>query len=149
MLYFAYGSNLSKEAMLRRAPGSKPIVSAILAKYRLTFESNEPAGAPEAYFANVRPAGGAAVLGAVYDIGERDLAALDVYEDVERGVYVRSRLTVIRKDASLAMAVVYHMPVGRQRQRRGKPSPEQLAQIRQGYADWDLDLGFLEVALRR
>lgn len=135
--------------MLRRAPDAKPIVSAILAKYRLTFESNEPPGTPEVYFANVRPAGGAAVLGALYDISERDLGALDAYEDVERGVYARSRLTVIRKDASLAIALVYHMPVGHRRARRGKPSAEQLAQIRQGYADWELDLGFLEVALRR
>ena len=146
MLYFAYGSNLSKSAMRSRAPGTEPVSAAVLPEHALVFESNEPQGAPDAYFANVRPDTKQSVQGALYEINARDLAALDAYEDVSHGVYERVVLSVVRPDGTRADAVVYRMNVAR-RPRFGMPSPIQLEQIRAGYADWGLDLRVLEGVL--
>ena len=146
MLYFAYGSNLSKSAMRERAPGAKPVIGAVLPGHALVFESNEPPGAPDAYFANVRAEANAVVLGALYDIDERDLSALDVYEDVARGVYERLVLGISRADGVAADAITYRMRVLLPA-RFGAPSQAQLDQIRAGYADWGLDLRVLDGAL--
>jgi gamma-glutamylcyclotransferase (GGCT)/AIG2-like uncharacterized protein YtfP len=146
VLYFAYGSNLSKSAMRGRAPQSRPLSAAVLPEHQLLFESNEPAGAPEAFFANVRAHEHEVVPGALYEIGPEDLEALDAYEDIARGVYERIVLSVAHADGTRANAVVYRMraigPV-----RAGLPSDAQLEQIRVGYADWDLDVRILNAAL--
>jgi cation transport regulator ChaC len=148
MLHFAYGSNLSKADMRKRAPGAKPLICAILPDHRLTFESNEPRGAPAAFFANVRPALGCFVPGAVYEVDEESLEALDAYEDTRRGVYERVLLRVAAADGRRIEAFVYRMPVGGVRPvRGGMPSRAQLGQIRRGYADWGLDAGVLDAAL--
>jgi len=146
VLYFAYGSNLSKRAMQERAPHAQPLIAAVLRGHALVFESNEPQGAPDAYFANVRPHASAFVPGALYEIDASDLQALDMYEDVARGVYERVTKSVVRADGVSADAIVYHMPSVLPA-RSGPPSRTQLAQIREGYAVWDLDLRVLGAAL--
>lgn len=146
MLYFAYGSNLSKEAMRKRGPTARPVIAAMLPQHRLTFESNEPEGSAPAYFANVRPHAESTVPGALYELDEAALDALDAYEDVARGVYERCRLTVLRADGKREPAVMYRMP--RRAIRLGRPSDIQLRQIRDGYADWGLDRRVLDAATR-
>lgn len=146
MLYFAYGSNLSKRAMLERAPHAQPLIAAVLHEHTLVFESNEPAGEPDAFFANVRSDGSASVPGALYEIEAPDLERLDEYEDVARGVYERITLNVTRADGIPADAILYRMRSLRV-PRFGPPSRTQLAQIREGYAVWGLDLRVLEAAL--
>jgi gamma-glutamylcyclotransferase (GGCT)/AIG2-like uncharacterized protein YtfP len=146
VLYFAYGSNLAQRAMLERAPRARPIIGALLREHVLVFESNEPAGAPDAYFANVRADANAFVPGALYEIDASDLDALDAYEDVARGVYERVTQSVERADGIPARAIVYHMRSVRTA-RFGLPSRAQLDQIRAGYADWGLDLRVFEAAL--
>ena len=146
VLYFAYGSNLSKTAMRRRAPNAKPVIASLLPEHRLVFESNEPPGSMEAFFANVRPALGASVLGALYAIGVAEFASLDIYEDVGCGVYERVEVLVTCADGHRERALAYCMRSGR-RLRSGLPSRVQLEQIRAGYADWGLDLRVLDAAL--
>ncbi len=146
MLYFAYGSNLSKRAMQQRAPSAHAVIGALLREHTLVFESNEPPGEPEAYFANVRADRSAGVPGALYEIDASDLHALDLYEDVARGVYERVTLEVVRTDGKRADASLYRMRSVNPA-RIGLPSRVQLDQIRTGYADWDLDLRVLEAAL--
>ena len=147
-LYFAYGSNLSKQAMRRRAEASRPLIAAILPGHRLTFESNEPPGSKAAFFANIRPDAGCSVPGALYELDTGALEALDAYEDVQRGVYERAILRVLRADGRLEGAIVYRMhPMSRRALKRGMPSAHQLAQIRRGYADWGLDVRVLAAAL--
>jgi gamma-glutamylcyclotransferase (GGCT)/AIG2-like uncharacterized protein YtfP len=149
VLYFAYGSNLSKLAMRRRAPTSRPIIAAMLPDHRLTFESNEPANARPAYFANVRHTRGSFVPGALYYIERSDLIELDRYEEVHRGIYDRVELVVNQADGKRSRAHVYRMPVEGRPMYKGRPSLEQLTQVRLGYADWGLDLRVLDKALHR
>lgn len=148
ILYFAYGSNLSKRAMRDRAPGARPLVAATLPEHRLTFESNEPHGAAEAYFANIKAAAASSVPGALYEVDAETLERLDAYEDVARGVYERTELTVACADGGLRAAVVYRMPCAERAPREGPASEAQMRQIREGYADWGLDLRVLSRATR-
>jgi len=134
-------------AMRARAPGARPVIAALLPGHRLTFESNEPPGAPDVFFANLRPADGIAAPGALYAIETIELAALDAYEDVARRVYERINVRVTRADGRREEAIVYRMPVREHRVRAGLPSRTQLVQIRAGYADWGLDLRVLAAAL--
>ncbi|MGH7662430.1 MAG: gamma-glutamylcyclotransferase family protein [Vulcanimicrobiaceae bacterium] len=146
MLYFAYGSNLSKDAMQKRAPSARPVIAAVLSQHRLTFESNEPEGSSPAFFANIRPHADSLVPGALYEIDEAGVTALDTYEDVARGVYERCELSVLRTDGKCESALSYRMPV--REIRLGRPSEIQLRQIREGYADWGLDRRVLDAATR-
>jgi hypothetical protein len=133
--------------MRARAPRSRPLIAAVLPEHQLVFESNEPPDAPEAFFANIRAHAHEFVPGAVYEIGSEDLDALDVYEDIARGVYERVAVNIVRADGSRSEAVVYRMRTGGAA-RGGLPSDAQLAQIRTGYADWGLDVRVLDAALR-
>ena len=147
--YFAYGSNLSKAAMRLRAPAARPLIAATLADHALTFESNEPFGSTAAFFANVRPHTARTVAGALYELDETALTALDAYEDVGRGVYERARVVVLTAAGARVSAVAYRMPATGRPPSLGLPSPAQLEAIRAGYADWGLDLRALESAIRR
>jgi cation transport regulator ChaC len=146
VLYFAYGSNLSLRAMRERTPGARPIIAGVLRDHTLVFESNEPRNAPDAYFANIRQGPSSVVPGALYEIDANDLESLDLYEDIARGVYERAQLSIARADGIRADAIAYRM-CSTGAARFGAPSPDQLAQIRAGYADWGLDLRVLEGAL--
>ncbi len=81
--YFAYGSNLSREQMKERCPGSKLIGPGWIDGYRLEFN-----------FPSVRWGGGAAdiiaekgsvVWGLIYEISDGDLKSLDKYESYPTG----------------------------------------------------------------
>ena len=80
MYYFAYGSNFSHEQMVRRCPDSKPGFIASLTNYNLIFAgwSRKWRGG----VASIKRAGGEKVIGAVYEISERDLRLLDRMEMV-------------------------------------------------------------------
>ena len=71
MYYFAYGSNLDKRQMRERCPDSKPKFAAHLPNYRLIFVgwSRQWRGG----VASIRPFRGERVLGAVYEVSDKDL----------------------------------------------------------------------------
>jgi gamma-glutamylcyclotransferase (GGCT)/AIG2-like uncharacterized protein YtfP len=78
MLYFAYGSNLDPDQMRARCPDCRTVGLASLPDHRLTFPLRfEPWGGGTA---GVAHAHGGTVWGAVYELSEADLAALDEYE---------------------------------------------------------------------
>jgi hypothetical protein len=78
MLYFAYGSNLDPEQMRARCPGHRVVGLAELRDHRLTFPltSHDWGGG----VASVGVAHGDSVWGAVYELTDADLRALDGYE---------------------------------------------------------------------
>ena len=87
-LYFAYGSNLDREQLRERCPGSRARFRARLRDHRLDFtyySSRWTGGA-----ADVVPHSGEEVWGAVYELAEEDFNRLDRFE---RG-YDRVILTV-------------------------------------------------------
>ena len=78
MYYFAYASNLNKKQMQERAPESKPMFVVTLPNYKLVFSgwSRRWRGG----YATIMLSRGDKVLGAVYEVSDRDLRRLDGYK---------------------------------------------------------------------
>ena len=74
------------------------------------------------------------VLGALYEVSERDLRRLDSYEGCP-GNYNRMNVTVFDEDGNPVGAVTY-IKAGRIEETQ--PSKEYLAVIQQGYRDWGI-----------
>jgi gamma-glutamylcyclotransferase (GGCT)/AIG2-like uncharacterized protein YtfP len=128
MRYFAYGSNLCREQFGRRCPESAPISRATLAGYRLTFRGHGHADI-------VRHRGGI-VRGALYEISDRDAAALDRYEGVP--TYYHRLMVRVRDDSGQPVwALAYKM---NSEYRDAEPSAGYLATIERGYGDWGIRL---------
>jgi len=97
MLYFAYGSNLDLDQMRERCPGHQVVGLAALQDYRLGFPLFS--GLWGGGVAGLSHAHGEKVWGAVYELTEADLAALDAYEGWkgagnQHNVYDREVVTV-------------------------------------------------------
>ncbi|MFH1169460.1 MAG: gamma-glutamylcyclotransferase family protein [Chloroflexota bacterium] len=129
MFYFAYAGNLKKAGMQALCPGSKPLYTAVLPNYKLIFAgwSRQWHGA----LAGIRLLRGERVRGAVYEVSEQCLRQLDIHETG----YSRLKVTVFGEDDEAIEAVTY---IRSGQAEEGKPSPEYLAVIQQGYRDWRL-----------
>ena len=90
--------------MREMAPGARALGPARLAGWRLTFTGDEPDdgfGVP-----HIDPDDGDEVWGVLWDATEADLRALDDYEGVGLGAYVRDTITVSH-DGRDVQAMVY------------------------------------------
>lgn len=132
MYYFAYASNLSKKQMKERCPDSKPMFVATLPNYKLVFAgwSRHWRGG----VATIKHFRGEKVLGAIYEVSERDLRRLDKYEGYPDS-YNRLDVTVFDEDGKPVKAVTY---IKSGQLEETPPSREYLAIIQQGYRDWGL-----------
>jgi len=130
MYYFAYGSNLNKKRMLERCPDSKPMFIATLHNYKLVFVgwSRQWRGG----VASIKPFRGERVLGAIYEVSDRDLRRLDSYEGYP-GNYTRFNITVFDEDGEPIKAITY---IKSGQLEETQPSKEYLSLIQQGYRDW-------------
>jgi gamma-glutamylcyclotransferase len=79
MYYFAYGSNLNWPQMQRRCPSCQFVCVARLPDYRFAIARHSRLR--RCGTANVFPAAGNEVWGAVYDVHDADLIILDTFED--------------------------------------------------------------------
>jgi len=130
--YFAYGSNINRKQMLERCPDSKPIFLATLHNFKLIFAgwSRQWRGG----IASIKPFRGEKVLGAVYEISDRDLRRLDNYEG-HPGNYRRLNVTVFNEDGEPVEALTY---IKSEQSEETQPSKEYLSLIQQGCRDWDI-----------
>ena len=131
MYYFAYASNLKRNQMAERAPDSKPRFIATLPNFKLTFTARS---GRQGGVASITPHRGEKVIGAVYDISERDLKRLDGYEGYST-VYDRRKVTVWTETNEPIEAITY---IKIAQSQEATPSPEHLAIIKQGYIDWQI-----------
>lgn len=132
MYYFAYASNLNKKQMLERCPDSKPRLVATLPNYTLVFAgwSRQWRGG----YATIKLSTGEKVIGAIYEVSERDIRRLDSYEGYPAS-YNRINVIVFDEDGKPNEAVTY---IKSGRLEEAPPSKEYLAIIQQGYRDWFL-----------
>jgi len=129
--YFAYASNLNRKQMAERAPESKPKFIATLPNFKLSFTARP---GRQGGVASITPHRGEKVLGAVYEISERDLKRLDNYEGYPT-IYDRRKVTVWTETNESIEAITY---IKIDQSRALPPSPEYLAVIQQGYRDWQI-----------
>jgi len=130
--YFAYASNLNRKQMSERCPGSKPRFVATLPNYKLIF-----AGWSRTWrggVASIKRFKGEKVVGAVYEIFEKELRQLDRYEG-HPDIYNRIKVLVFTEDGEAVEAVTYIM---RDQSQESQPSEAYLTTIRQGYKDWQI-----------
>ena len=132
MYYFAYGTNLNRKQMLERCPDSKPKLTATLHNYKLVFVgwSRQWRGG----VVSIKPFRGERVIGAIYEISERDFRRLDKYEGYPNA-YDRLNVKVTSEDGKLIEAITY---VKAGQAEETQPSPEYLSIIQQGYRDWGI-----------
>jgi gamma-glutamylcyclotransferase len=130
MYYFAYASNLNRKQMQERCPDSLAKFPATLHHYQVVFIgwSRSWRGS----VATIRPIRGGKVPGAIYEVSEECLRRLDKYEGSD---YRRMNVIVNNEDGEPIEAVTY---IRSGRAEPGKPSPEYLAVMQQGYKDWRL-----------
>lgn len=97
-LYFAYGSNMDRAAMLMRCPNARPLGRALLARHRFFIMSTGFASAKRDPRMNVH--------GVLYDLPFADIPALDRYEEVGRGLYQKITQPVLRDGAAPVRALL-------------------------------------------
>lgn len=117
-LAFAYGSNMDKAAMAQRCPRASLLGRAILPRHRFALMPNG--------FATVLRDPAASVGGLLWNLTFADLAALDRYEEVGAGLYVKMLQPVLREGASPLRALVY---VGVPGKMTGRAPPEYMTSI--------------------
>ena len=94
-------------------------------------------------FASIAPATGSVVYGVLWSLAPRDLAALNAYEGVDTGLYVRRTLSV-RCQQRREPALVY---VGTNRA-PGRSKPEYQRVVVAAAYEWQLPTGYVR-ALER
>jgi cation transport regulator ChaC len=134
-LHFAYGSNMSRPLMRARCPGAGEIGLACLSGHRFTIT-------PDGY-ASVVPAAGGIVHGVLWRLTPRDLAALNAYESLDRGLYVRRQLPV-RHGGRRLRALVYVAT----REGAGRPRPGYQEIVLAAARDWGLPEDYVQMLAR-
>lgn len=124
-VYFAYGSNMSRPAMMRRCPGALSLGTAVLDGHRF-FVGLEGWG-------SVAPSAGNAVHGVLWRLTPRDIAALHAYELLHQGLYDVRHLPV-RAGSRRVRAMIYIL----RRLVPGKPRPGYIEMIAAAARGWNL-----------
>lgn len=97
-LYFAYGANMDAAAMAMRCPLSRLVGRARLHRHRFIVMK-------EGYASVVRDPR-ATVWGMVWDLSLSDIPALDRYEGVAGGLYVKAHQPVVT-EKGIKRALIY------------------------------------------
>jgi gamma-glutamylcyclotransferase (GGCT)/AIG2-like uncharacterized protein YtfP len=134
--YFAYGSNLNWAQMQRRCPSSRFVCVGRLTDY--DFGITRHSRLRDCGTANVFPATGKEVWGAVYDISHADLLILDSFEDG----YRREILSIYPREgrASPVDALVYVAAI---EDNVPRPNAEYRRLIIEGAKHWELPASYL------
>ena len=138
-LYLAYGSNLNRQQMAHRCPTAKVVGTTFLEGYKLTFR-----GPHASAVATVEPSENDKVPVMIWEIQDRDEAALDIYEGFPR-LYTKETVKVKlgRKNEEVMM---YVMTEGRP---LNLPSAYYYGTILHGYKGAKFDKKFLDDGVKR
>jgi len=134
-LHFAYGSNMNRALMAVRCPGATALGTATLVGWRFVVV--------RAGYGSIAPQPGGVVHGVLWRLGPRDLAAINAYECLDSGLYVRQTLPV-RCASGWASALVY---IARWRG-NGTPRPGYISVVVEAARDWGLPGTYIR-SLRR
>ena len=133
-LYFAYGSNLSRAQMAQRCPAALPLAPYALGGYRLAFVGQGSQRWGRGGVATVLPQPGSSVPGALWLLTPDCEVALDGFEGVASGRYLRDEL-LMQHDGNPVLLYIASPQYGEPNQ----PNRKYLNVILEGYANWQLD----------
>jgi hypothetical protein len=134
-LHFAYGSNMSRALMRARCPTAAALGTATLQYWRFII-GVEGHG-------SIAPQPGGIVHGVLWRLGPRDLTALNAYECIDCGLYMR-RILPVRRGAGLLPALVYVL----RRPGEGRPRPAYIHLVAAAAREWDLPEPYIETLCR-
>jgi hypothetical protein len=123
-LHFAYGSNMSRPHMRARCPDARAIGTITLSGWRFVIGRDG--------FASLVRQPGSRVHGVLWRLSTRDVAAINAYESVQSGLYLRRRLPVRLKLSATALVYIAR------RQGTGTPRPGYIDQVVEAARDWKL-----------
>ncbi|MSQ09042.1 MAG: gamma-glutamylcyclotransferase [Dehalococcoidia bacterium] len=126
--YFAYGSNLHTGQMKERCPDSKQMGVCTLPEFRLVFRK----------YADVEPAEGCVVRGAVYRLSVADEENLDIYEGFPKGEQGYDKAYFSASFDGTPATVMFYWR--RRYDRYEAPPKDYVRCIRDGYRHWGLPL---------
>jgi hypothetical protein len=135
VLHFAYGSNMSQADMRARCPDAQALGRATLDGWRFIINTDG--------YASIGPAPGDKVHGVLWRLSPRDLGALNAYEAVDSGLYLR-RMLPVQCGTNRKRALVF---IAR-RSECGRPRPGYLAGIIEAARAWQLPADYV-LALER
>ena len=135
MLHFAYGSNMSRALMGARCRDARALGTAVLSGWRFVIN-------PEG-FGSIAPRPGERVHGVLWRLCARDLAAINAYESVDCGLYLRRRLPVCHGERLVA-ALVYMTS----REGEGTPRPGYIDVVAAAARDWELPQAYIRSLVR-
>ena len=126
---------MSRALMAARCRGAEAVGIAVLSGWRFVIN-------PEG-FGSIAPRPGGRVHGVLWRLSARDVAAVNAYESVDSGLYLRRHLAV-RCGAQPATALVY---VARRRG-EGQPRPGYIELVVDAARDWDLPDDYIRALAR-
>ena len=134
-LYFAYGSNMSRAPMRARCPTAREAGTATLAGYRLIVTSDG--------YASVVPEPGGTVHGLAWQLGSRDIAALNAYESLDTGLY-----SIVTLPVSLGARTMPAMVYVARSRTPGLPRPGYLEAVLAAARELDLPPAYVDALAR-
>jgi gamma-glutamylcyclotransferase (GGCT)/AIG2-like uncharacterized protein YtfP len=135
ILYFAYGSNMSRNLMRARCPGAQALGTGVLAGWHFMITADR--------YASIVPRPGRAVHGVLWRIGAREMSALNAYESVDSGLYRRRRVMVRCGRRSYAALLYVARPRG-----PGRPRPAYLDVVVAAAREWRLPDDYIRSVAR-
>ncbi len=138
-LYIAYGSNLNLAQMAARCPSASVYAKGILNNWELVYR-----GSKTNSHATIIRKRGSSVPVLVWEIQPADEYRLDIYEGYPR--YYFKRNIMVNLDEKKRKAMVYIM---NEHYLPGRPSPQYIHTIHQGYQDNDFDMRIFEESLKK
>jgi cation transport regulator ChaC len=124
-LHFAYGSNMSRPLMQMRCRDAQALGVATLPGWRFVINRDG--------YGSIAPRAGGRVLGVLWRLSARDLAAVNAYESVSTGFYLR-RLLPVRLNGRQTTALTYITRQGGE----GTPRPSYISVVVAAARDWEL-----------
>jgi hypothetical protein len=124
-LYFAYGANMSVDAMGRRCPRSKALGLARLERHRLSVMREG--------WLTAAPDPRSAVYGVLWDLALSDVLALDRYEGLPQGLYAKVHQPVVIATGAKRALVYFGANSG-----PGKALPDYMAEVVAAARSWPL-----------
>src|SRR5919108_1507073 len=130
VLHFAYGSNMSQAGMRARCPDARALGPAMLGGWRFIINTDG--------YASIVPSPGGEVHGVLWRLSTRDLGALNAYEAIDSGLYLR-RILPVQGEAGRQRALVFIAA----RNETGRPRPGYLAPIIEAARAWRLPADYV------
>ena len=124
-LYFAYGANMDRAALAVRCPRSTPLGRACLMRHRLTVMREG--------WLSIARAPVARVHGVLWDLALADVAALDRFEAVGEGLYVKAVQPVLAETGPRRALVYFGANAG-----PGRARADYLREVLAAARAWEL-----------